>query len=178
MRVLVAVVIVLAIVAGIGGVAVWFGGFDVAARTKHSATVRWLFTTARDRSIAARSRGVVPPVLAAPVLQREGFAEYDELCAVCHGQPGAPPSAVRQGLNPPAPDLADEDVQHRYGDAELFWIVKNGIRMTGMPGFGETHDDETLWSIVAFVRHLPTLDAKQYAAMARGGDREAHEHHR
>jgi mono/diheme cytochrome c family protein len=179
MRTLVAVVVLLSVLAGITGAAIWSGAYDVAARRPHSRPVQWLLTTARDRSIAAHSRNVTVPPLDRPEQIRGGFEEFDEMCPVCHGEPGGSPSAVRQGLNPPAPHLADDDVQRRYTDAELFWILKNGVRMTGMPAFGDTHDDDTLWSIVAFVRRLPRLGAAGYAKLEHDLESASadHDHH-
>ncbi len=74
----------------------------------------------------------------------------------CHGAPGVDASAIGEGLNPPAPDLTLPKVQGRT-DGELFWLVQNGLRMTGMPAFGPTHPEEEIWKIVAFLRHLPEL---------------------
>jgi mono/diheme cytochrome c family protein len=179
MRVLLVLLGLLASLAVAGAAFVWRGVYDVGAREPHAPVVAWVLSLTRDRSIAAHSRGIVAPRLDAVDAHtvRDGFDEFHEMCPVCHGEPGARPSAVSQGLNPPAPDLADPAVQHAYTDAELFWIVKNGIRMTGMPAFGETHDDATLWSIVAFLRRLPAMSAKEYAAMADAAEADGHEHH-
>ena len=78
------------------------------------------------------------------------------MCVSCHGAPGVDASEAGDGLNPPAPDLTLPRVQKRT-DGELFWLVQNGIRMTGMPAFGTTHKDEEIWKIVAFVRRLPSF---------------------
>src|SRR5262249_40500327 len=145
--------------------------------------VEWLLTTARNRSIAAHCRDIVVPPLDRPGMLDTGFEEFHEMCGGCHGEPGESPSAVRQGLNPPAPDFTDPEVQRQYTDAELCWIIQNGVSMTGMPAFGDTHDDDTIWSIVAFVRRLPTLGAEGYAALERkqeagsGEDEGGDEHH-
>jgi len=167
-------VILLAVVAG--AVAIWTGVYDVAASTPHSEAVAQLFGTVRDRSIAVRARKVGPPPRTTPDSIRDGYEEYSEMCVVCHGAPGEERSAISKGLNPPAPDLDDADLQAEYSDAELFWTVKHGIRMTGMPAFGDTHDDDTIWAIIAFVRRLPQLGAKGYAAM-ESDESAAHEHH-
>ncbi len=77
------------------------------------------------------------------------------------------PSEIGEGLNPPAPDLTQPSVQSKT-DGELFWIVQNGIRMTGMPAFGPTHKDEEIWTLVTFMRHLPELTADEEAVLERG----------
>ena len=84
------------------------------------------------------------------------------------------PSEIGEGLNPPAPDLTQPSVQSKT-DGELFWIVQNGIRMTGMPAFGPTHKDEELWTLVAFMRHLPELTRAEEAELEKGREKEVAE---
>src|SRR5690606_23018311 len=88
---------------------------------------------------------------------------YSVACTPCHGAPGvdAAPWLV---LNPPAEPLVD--TADRWTDSELYWIVKHGIKMTGMPALGPTHGDDDLWAIAAFVRQLPEMSAETYASMA------------
>jgi mono/diheme cytochrome c family protein len=88
------------------------------------------------------------------------------MCRLCHGAPGEFLLEFAQGLNPKAPILASQDVQAR-GDHELYWIVKNGIKMTGMPAFGPTHDEGELWSIISFLRQLGNLTPEKYEAMVK-----------
>jgi hypothetical protein len=89
-----------------------------------------------------------------------GINDFAAMCAGCHGAPGQQPEAMGQGLNPPAPDLA-ESAAHMT-PAELFWVTKNGIKMTGMPAWGATHEDAALWPVVAFMTGLPELDGTSY----------------
>lgn len=84
------------------------------------------------------------------------------MCAGCHGAPGQKPEAVGLGLNPPPPDLAKVAAQST--PAELFWVTKYGIKMTGMPAWGATHEDQSIWPVVAFLTQLTTLDAEAYQA--------------
>src|SRR4029077_16739407 len=95
---------------------------------------------------------------------RRGLVHYHETCVVCHGAPGVAVSEIAEGMNPEPPELAGEG-SGRPG--EDFWIVKNGIKMTGMPSFGVTHDDEKIWDLVAFLQQLPKMSPEQYQAMAR-----------
>jgi mono/diheme cytochrome c family protein len=92
---------------------------------------------------------------------------------MCHGAPGVEESEFGQGLNPPAPDLTLPVIQ-KMSDGELFWIVSNGIRMTGMPAFSPTHKPEEVWKIVSFVRHLPELTDEEQKALGAGTDEKAH----
>ena len=77
-----------------------------------------------------------------------------------------------QGLNPSAPDLAKEVAE--LTPAELFWITKNGIKMTGMPAWGVTHDDNSIWPVVAFMRKLPGLDEAEYEQMLNAAAGQGH----
>ena len=145
---------------------VWSGAYNVAASEPHSALVHWLFATVRDRSIATRSRSEGIPNVTDPARVRAGIRSYHAMCRVCHGRPGEETTSIREGLNPQPPKLDSERIKKRT-DAQLFWVIKNGIRMTGMPSFGKTHKDQDLWSIVAFVRHLPNMRPDDYAAMVK-----------
>ena len=91
---------------------------------------------------------------------RHGFEHFRETCVACHGAPGVPPAEMGRGLRPEPPPLA-EAARH-WSTAELFWIVKHGVKTTGMPAWSPTHDDEELWSIVAFVERLPTMSPDDY----------------
>jgi len=77
-------------------------------------------------------------------------------------------SEIGEGLNPPPPDLAASVSD--LSPQEIFWILKYGIKMTGMPAFGPTHDDEKLWDLTAFVKRLPTMTPDQYRAMAEDAE--------
>lgn len=144
---------------------IFSGRYNIAAVEPHSTAERWLFATVRDQSVTSHSQVIQPPSsLTDPARIQAGFHEYQEMCFTCHGAPGRKPSEIGQGLNPEPPKLDAEAVQAR-SDAQLFWIVKNGLRMTGMPAFGPTHDEETLWSIVAFLRKLPEIKPQEYSAM-------------
>ncbi|MGH6795126.1 MAG: c-type cytochrome [Methylocella sp.] len=94
---------------------------------------------------------------------RQGFKDYDTMCVVCHGAPGKERSDIGKSLRPEPPNLAEASQQ--WSSAELFWIVKNGIRMTGMPAFGPTHQDEQIRNFVGFVRRLPQMSAEEFEAM-------------
>ena len=136
------------------------GLYDVSASSSHSGVVNWLLSTTSHASIERQARNVNVPDLSNESLARAGINDFDAMCAGCHGAPGRAPEAMGQGLNPPAPDLADSAAH--LNPAELFWVTKHGIKMTGMPAWGATHDDEALWPVVAFMTMLPELDAVGY----------------
>ena len=89
-----------------------------------------------------------------------GANDFNSMCLGCHGAPGQPPKAMGLGLNPSPPDLAKSALE--MSSAELFWVTKYGIKMTGMPSWGATHDDDSIWPVVAFIMKLPDLGVTQY----------------
>lgn len=141
------------------------GAYDVAATNPHSTWSSGALHTVMRYSVKARATGIAVPRLDDPALIKSGFGEYHEMCEGCHGAPGVQPGEAGQGLMPRAPDLAR--TASTWTDQELFWIVKNGVRMTGMPAWGPTHDDKELWTTVAFVRRLPSLSAHDYQTLVR-----------
>jgi mono/diheme cytochrome c family protein len=139
------------------------GIYDVAAGTPDTGLIQWALETTQSRAVQRRAEQVKAPPLDDPDLIRTGLIEYHEMCVVCHGAPGVPISPTGQGLNPSPPLLADESAEEDAG--ELFWVTKNGIKMTGMPAFGVTHSDEELWAIVAFLKRMGDLSPEEYQKM-------------
>jgi len=84
------------------------------------------------------------------------------MCVTCHGAPGVLPSEIGVGLSPPAPDLSHID---DLNSAEIYWIIRHGIDMTGMPAFSRTHDDASLWAMTAFVQRLSQVSPLQYDSL-------------
>jgi len=151
------------------------GSYNVAATAAPSKIETRLAAYALNRSVARRAPATKNPMPASPETWKAGLAHYRENCVVCHGAPGVDAGEIGEGLNPPAPDLTLPRVQARP-DGELFWIVGNGIRTTGMPAFSPTHKPDELWKIVAFVRHLPELtNAEQKALKEAAVGPEHHE---
>lgn len=149
------------------------GAYNVAASSPPSKLESRVAVFALNRSVAHRAPPAKNPVPATPATWKAGLAHYRENCVVCHAAPGVDPSELSMGLNPPAPDLNLPRVQARP-DGEMFWIVSNGIRSTGMPAFSPTHKPEQIWQIVAFLRHLPEITADEQKALKAGGEEEEH----
>lgn len=172
--------IVLALVAVLGAAIlggllfILSGAFNVAAIEPDSAVSEWILHTTMRRSVAMRSSGIAAPKRFTDEQVRKGFEEFAAMCVGCHGAPGRMRNAAGRGLNPRAPDLAQ--AARNWDNSSLFWIVKNGVRMTGMPAFGATHDDETLWNIVAFVKHLPNITSAQYSKLEEQAAESGHMH--
>ena len=165
-----AVTIALAVIGGL--IFIYSGVFDIAASDPHWPITRWVFETARTRSIKAHAAGIqAPPGLDDPGKLLIGTEHFAAHCAVCHGAPGVPKGDIGRGLYPPPPDLAK--AVPLYSPAELFWILKHGIKMTGMPAWSD-HSDEELWATVALLEKLPGMSEQDYArlvmaSMAHGG---------
>ncbi len=145
-------------------IVIFSGLYDVSAISKENSILRWAFQTTLRHNVASRAAPIVVPDLRDSTLFRHGFEHYDAMCTSCHGAPGREAEELAAGLNPPPPRLTH--AAHVWSPAELFVIVKNGIRMTGMPAFSPTHDDLAIWGMVAFLQRLPTLTPEEYNALS------------
>jgi mono/diheme cytochrome c family protein len=167
------VVAALLVLTAAASLTIYAGIYNVAADIPHTQPVYWLLERARERSVAARATEiVVPDDLTGSKRIASGAAQYSEMCADCHLAPGMKRTEISRGLYPRAPEL------RRGSDltpAEEFWVVKHGLKMTGMPAWGVTHSDELLWDVVAFLRKLPELTPDQYQALVRSAPSSHHE---
>jgi mono/diheme cytochrome c family protein len=143
------------------------GSYNVAANVPDAGIVKWLLATNMERSVMNHARGIKAPAQLTDEQARQGFRIYKETCVYCHGAPGK--DAGAKGLNPEPPYLPD--TVGRWTNAQLFWIIKNGIKMTGMASYGAVHNDDEIWALVAFVQLLPKMTEEQYVKMeqASGG---------
>lgn len=152
-------------------VVIYAGIYNVAATNPDSAVMDWALGTISDNSVEHHAAGIsVSATYKSPDLA-EGYEHYNEMCVFCHGAPGVERSEAGEGLNPSPPDLM-ESVKDMT-PSEVFWIVKHGVKMTGMPAFGPTHDDEKLWNVAAFVKRLPEMTPEQYQEMGKEQGAEA-----
>jgi mono/diheme cytochrome c family protein len=177
MRTLLASLALMFVFLAVAGLALLYSGlYDVAATAPHWRITEWILETARVRSIKAHATDITaPPRLDDPARIPMGTEHFAAHCALCHGAPGVPKGGIAQGVYPPPPDLTV--TASGYSDGELFWIVKHGIKMTGMPAWAD-HSDEEVWATVVFLRKLPGMTPEEYAklvmaSMAHGG---VHEH--
>lgn len=149
-------------VAAVGGAVVYVGAYNVGADAPHSKPVYWLIDQLRHRSVAVRSRNIVVPANLMDVKRlQSGAGLYTEMCSGCHLAPGMEKTEISQGLYPRAPELFREP---QLSAREQFWMIKHGVKLTAMPAWGKTHNDELIWDMVAFVRQLPKMSAAQYQA--------------
>jgi mono/diheme cytochrome c family protein len=174
MKFIAGVIFTIILLAVAGAAFIYSGAFDVAASTPHNAFEQWLLNTAMIRSVMAKSGDINRPPNFTDDMVKDGFNHYDDMCTVCHSGPGIEQSEISKGLNPQAPNLAD--AVKFWTPRQLFWIIKNGVKMTGMPSFGKTHDDNKIWSIVAFIEKLPGMTAEQYQQIKQKTGPDTHEH--
>lgn len=154
---------------------VYSGLYPIGADTQHTKFTYWTLETLRERSIARSSRHIVVPDLSDPALLLSGGADYDDMCSSCHLKPGVSQSDMSIGLYPSPPNLANKLDDHGHDhsaqmtEKEIarrnFWIIKHGIKASGMPAWGPTHNDARIWGMVAFVEKLHTLNEIQYQVL-------------
>lgn len=182
--------VLLVVVGGLGFL--YSGWYPMGADVPHNRLTYWTLETLRERSITRSIRDLKVPALDDPQMLIAGGADYNDMCAGCHLQPGKRDSEFTLGLYPQPPNLAMSAASHghahdngdsAHGDATAsaarqFWIIKHGIKASGMAAFGKTHDDDRIWAMVAFLQKLPTLDAVQYQILtARAPGEMGHESH-
>jgi mono/diheme cytochrome c family protein len=154
----------LAVLALGGVVFIGSGVYNIGADDHHTKIVLAVITELRDRSIAARSKSIEAQYTEDPQRIALGAQRYAVICVGCHLAPGVTKSDIRQGLYPHPPNLAQEELQEAR---RAFWIVKHGIKMSAMPAWGKTLDDETIWNVVAFVRKMPDMTPETYQQLSQ-----------
>lgn len=155
------------------------GWYPIGADVPHNGLTYWALETLRERSIARASADIeVPADLGAPKRLLAGGADYNDMCAGCHLRPGKKESDFTLGLYPVPPNLSLPHAQADEKDLTAqarrrFWIIKHGIKASGMPAWGPTHDDERIWNMVAFLQRLPELTPEQYQILTARSDEDA-----
>jgi len=140
------------------------GAYDISQLSPHNKLTRAIIGMTTRNSINRRMKeNVVPANLKDSTMIITGFKNYNEMCVSCHAAPGVKPNEMVEGLYPRPPEL----YKHGEEDAarEFFWIIKNGIKMTSMPAFKPTHDDQKIWAMTAFVtQKLAKMSPEEYQA--------------
>lgn len=154
------------------------GGVDFAADTGHADGLTKLIAWAREQSIAKQAKDIVPPGdIAAAERIRRGAGNYEAMCVGCHLSPGGEDSEIRKGLYPAPPNLslANAATEASGGDSRRFWIIKHGIKGSGMSAWAKGGmDDEAIWDLTAFIKALPKLSAKEYQATVAASEGHSH----
>ena len=157
----VGIIVTLFVLLMIGLIVIYTGGYNVAASQGHTAFVRWAFTSTMKHAVEDRASKITIPAFTETMVN-SGAGKYKVMCQHCHAGPGVERAEWAEGILPQPPHLTEAVTE--WEPNEVFWLVKSGLKMTAMPAFGPTHDDETLWDIVAFVQRLPAMTAEEYAA--------------
>jgi cytochrome c553 len=151
-----------------------FGGFLVAvsgvipikASSGHWAITRWFLNSSKERSVATHTLGLEAPSLNEPSLVLKGAGHYETGCRPCHDNPAQPHPRVAWKMTPSPPYLPPRI--SAWEPDELFYIVKHGVKFTGMPAWPALQRDDEVWAMVAFLRRFPGLDEEEYRRLAQG----------
>lgn len=168
--------VLLAIGGVVGGLGYYYVlGHGFSARETPSALEAAIARRLRSLATTSSVKRLANPVAPTPLALAEARDHFADHCAVCHANDGSGKTPINEGLYPPAPDLREEETQE-LTEGELLYIIKNGIRFTGMPGWGGS--DEENWKLVHFIRHLPKLTAEELELMreVNGEPHEGGEH--
>jgi len=162
--ILLAIVIVVALIA-VAVVSVLHDG--LSSRAKPTALETMMAREVRHMAIPASARSIQNPVAETPENLRDARLHFADHCAICHANDGSGDTLIGRNLYPKPPDLRREETQ-KLADGELFWIIENGVRFTGMPAFGGAHgSDQDSWKLVRLIRHLPQLTEEERMEMER-----------
>ena len=138
-----------------------------STRTEPMQMEKVLATTIRGRAIPSRYKTMKNPVSTTPEVIHEGMAHWADHCATCHANNGSGDTMYGKTMYPHPPDMRQKDTQE-MSDGELYYTINNGVRLSGMPAFGDPGDDDVdSWKLVAFIRHLPRLTDAEEAEMQR-----------
>jgi mono/diheme cytochrome c family protein len=162
--ILLAAVVAIALIA-IAAASVLHDG--VSSRAKPTAMETMMAREVRHMAIPASARATQNPIAETQENLRDARLHFADHCAICHANDGSGDMPIGRNLYPKPPDLRQEDTQ-KLSDGELFWIIENGVRFTGMPAFGGARGSEQdSWKLVSFIRHMPRLTEEERMEMER-----------
>ncbi|HLH02790.1 MAG TPA: c-type cytochrome [Bryobacteraceae bacterium] len=139
-----------------------------SAHAQPSGVEKWVARQARGMAVPSGAKQRKNPVPNSPAVLTEAKAHWADHCATCHANDGSGQTEIGGNMYPPAPDMRKRDTQEMT-DGELFYIIQNGIRLSGMPAWssGSEHDEEDSWKLVRFIRHLPNLSQSEIKEMQK-----------
>lgn len=136
------------------------GAYDISATDQHLRPTFRVLQTAMRQSVKRRAEAIEPPPLDDPALAARGLHHFRVHCVQCHGAPGVAPEPFALGLTPLPGSLSD--TAREWTASQMYWVIRNGIKMTAMPAWQFRMSDDELWSIVAFLKTLPGLSPQEY----------------
>ena len=148
----------------VGGIVLWLKSTSLSARTPPSSIETKAARQIRHLSIPSAARNQTNPLRASPELLIDARRHFADHCASCHANDGCGSTTIGQHLSPRSPDMRLAATQ-ALSDGELYYVIHNGIRFTGMPAWGAQEPDEDSWKLVLFIRHLPQLSAAEVTDM-------------
>lgn len=147
------------------GLLVYSGFYNIAASEQHTASVYRLLDYAMRRSIEVRTGEGPVPDLRDPQRVRRGSGHYRDHCVQCHGAPGVAPGGLAMGMTPAPANLVG--TARSWKPQEMFWVVKHGVKMSGMPAWSYRMSDEEIWDTIAFVVASVAMTPRDYAAIVQ-----------
>lgn len=153
--------------AALGGFLTMRQAHGLSTREQPMGVERWVASWARTAALPAEAKSRTNPIPNTPEVLAEARAHWADHCALCHANDGSGDTQMGKHMYPPAPDMRQPGTQ-QLTDGELFYIIQNGIRLTGMPAWGgSAHDEEDSWKLVHFIRHLPQLTLEEKKEMEK-----------
>lgn len=162
-------------------IALGSGAYNMAATEKHWAVTEKIIEWVRESSIEARAKNLEIPASDDKDRLLKGAVHYDAMCSACHLAPGLKPTELSAGLYPQPPvfhqrqpitDPAEKQDRVR----KYFWVIKNGLKMTAMPAWGLSHDDDSIWAMAAFILAMSQMTPEQYQELIHSTEDHAHTH--
>ncbi len=181
MRFLFRLFVLLLTLAALAAAGLWYlDSLGVSARTEPTRFEEAVALRLRSFATPADAKSTRNPTPDDAATLREGLEHFADHCASCHGEDGGGHTDLGRGLYPKPPDLRGERTQS-LSDGELFYIIQNGVRFTGMPAFADVHSAEDSWHLVRFIRHVPSLTPQEREQIRKlnpvKAEAEAQEHH-
>ena len=162
-------------------IALGSGAYNIAATEKHWSITEKIIEWVRESSIKARTKNLEVPPLDNAELLLIGAVHYNAMCTTCHLAPGLKPTELSIGLYPQAPvfhqrESVDDPLKKLEHIREYFWVIKNGLKMTAMPAWGLSHDDDSIWAMAAFVLKMSHMTPEQYENLISSAKDHSHDH--
>lgn len=171
-----ATLVVGALVVGVAGAGVVYSGvYNIAADDHHLDATYWVLSTAVERSIKVHAADLNTPQMGGQDQLLQGAATFNEMCVGCHIPPGGQMTAAAKGMYPMPANLmkSGEEMQAK----EIYWVLQHGIKASGMPAWGPTHEADELWAVTALVKEFPNMNNADYKRLVRTAKASGKGHH-